>query len=429
MYVDSTRASGCHRVVCAIGDRARGQGARCGGYLASTIVALALLLGSWLPPPAHAHAPEQSYIFLRMLEGGIEGYFEVTVADLNKALELGFPGDGSATAVDVESRLEPIVAYLLDKVSFAPNGTPSQIEITGHDLLTVSFAQFAVIKFRLSPVPESLQYVDVEYGVLLDEVPNHRGLLVIAENWKSGTFDNESQVSLVFGPSDRTHRLDLSSSTVWSGFRAFVGLGAHHIWIGIDHILFLVALLLPSVVRRGADGWEAVERPRTALYDLVKIVTLFTVAHSITLVLAALGYIDVPSRVVESIIAFSIAVAAVNIIYPIFRGRIGWIVFGFGLFHGLGFASVLGEMGVPGQYVPITLLGFNVGVELGQLAIVCLVFPALYLLRGTWLYRRAALTAGPAALIAIAMYWFTERAFEVDLPAGAILNSVVAAVL
>ena len=128
----------------------------------------------------------------------------------------------------------------------------------------------------------------------------------------------------------------------------------------------------------------------------------------------------------ESIIAFSIAVAALNIIVPIFRDRIWLVVFAFGLFHGFGFASVLGEYGIPSNYIVHSLLGFNIGVELGQVAIVCALFPILYL-RGRELYTVVILRGGAAILILVSMYWFTERAFLVDLPAGAIVNSVIGA--
>ena len=155
---------------------------------------------------------------------------------------------------------------------------------------------------------------------------------------------------------------------------------------------------------------------------------LFTLAHSLTLGGAALGWVELPSRLVESIIALSIAIAAADLIVPIFGRKILVVVFVFGLFHGFGFASVLALMNIPSSYLPLTLLGFNVGVELGQLVIVCALFPLLYVLRTTVLYRRYLVTLGATGLIAVSLYWFTERAFEVDLPAGEWLNNLVALV-
>jgi hypothetical protein len=128
---------------------------------------------------------------------------------------------------------------------------------------------------------------------------------------------------------------------------------------------------------------------------------------------------------VESIIALSIAIAAAEVLYPIFRGRIWIVVFVFGLFHGFGFATVLGELGIPPKYVVHSLLGFNIGVEIGQVAIVCIVFPLLYLFRNWWLYRGLVLRYGSLLLIAISLYWLIERGFGIDLPAGAMLNATI----
>jgi len=110
---------------------------------------------------------------------------------------------------------------------------------------------------------------------------------------------------------------------------------------------------------------------------ILKIVTLFTIAHSITLSLAALGYIQLESRIVESLIAFSIGLAALHNIYPIVNKGEGLITFLFGLFHGMGFASVLGEKGIEGEYLAVSLFGFNVGVEIGQILIVCAILSLL----------------------------------------------------
>jgi hypothetical protein len=135
--------------------------------------------------------------------------------------------------------------------------------------------------------------------------------------------------------------------------------------------------------------------------------------------------VSLSDRLVESVIAISIAIAALHIFVPVFRGGLWWVVFAFGLFHGFGFASVLGEIGIPDKYLVHSLLGFNIGVELGQVAIVMAVFPVLFLLRNTLLYNRLLMPAAAAALIMVSLYWFTERAFEVDLPAGAIMNSII----
>ncbi len=199
-------------------------------------------------------------------------------------------------------------------------------------------------------------------------------------------------------------------------FAAYVQQGVWHIWSGYDHILFLMALLLPAVLLRVDGRWMPVTTFRAALIAVVKTVTAFTVAHSITLTLAALGYIQIPSRLVESVIAASVLIAALNNVVPLFKIDRTWLMaFAFGLVHGLGFANVLFALGLPKQTLLLALVGFNVGVELGQLAIVAVFLPTAFYLRGTTLYGRAVMQAGSAAIMLMAAVWFVERAFAVEL--------------
>jgi hypothetical protein len=144
-------------------------------------------------------------------------------------------------------------------------------------------------------------------------------------------------------------------------------------------------------------------------------VTFFTIAHTITLSLAALGVVTLPGYLVESLIALSIALAALHNIRPLLKNDGVIIAFVFGLFHGFGFASVLGDVGLRGEYMVLSLLGFNLGVELAQVLIICLAFPVLALLRKTALYRYL-LFGGSIILIVIATYWFIERMFDIDIP-------------
>src|SRR4030095_16766062 len=186
--------------------------------------------------------------------------------------------------------------------------------------------------------------------------------------------------------------------------------GVWHIWIGFDHILFLLSLLVPAV-HHYADAPR--RTMRDASLDVVKTVTAFTVAHSITLALAALGLIELPSRLVESAIAASVLVAALNNLVPVVTRRIWSIAFAFGLIHGLGFANVLKDFGLPSTGLVRALFAFNVGVELGQLAIVLLFLPLAYGMREKWLYRVGVLRGGSCAIALIATVWLLESAARV----------------
>jgi hypothetical protein len=381
-----------------------------------------------LPAGAQAHDLGQSYIFLTVAEESVSGRFEITISDLNKALGIALETDHSLIASDFEPYIEPAKAYLAERILVAADGTPAQLIFGEVALQETTKAQYMAINFDFGASTNSAQTIDFVYTVLFDVDPDHRGFVVVENNWKAGTFNNEAVISLIFDPGTTTGRLDLSASTVLHGFWEMTKLGVHHIWVGIDHIMFLLALLLPSVVLREQRQWRASESFRYSLIYVVKIVTLFTVAHTITLSAATLGAITISSRVVESVIAISIAIAAADVLWPIFRGHIWWVVFAFGLFHGMGFATVLSEIGVPPAYMMHSLLAFNIGVELGQLAIVAAVFPLLYLMRRGWFYQRVALPIAAGSLIVVSIYWFVERGFLIDLPAGEYANWIVSKV-
>lgn len=387
--------------------------------------AIVALLALWMPIQANAHALGQSYVFLNILESSVTGRVEIPISDVNRLVNANLATDGSVEKEQLAPHANAIASYVKRRVHFSPDGTPAPLRIIGQQLFSTSFAQFVLVEFEIEGLTELPRTIDVDYGIVGDLDSDHRSMLVIENNWRTGTFNNEANVSLTFTPDDHRKTLDLSSSSLWRGFMGMIEIGAHHIAIGIDHILFIVALLLPSVMRRESREWEPVPGFRDAFLNLVKIVTIFTVAHSITLSLASLGIVQVSSRVVESIIAASIILVALDIVIPLFGRRIWLVVFAFGLFHGFGFASVLADMGINAGFTTLTLLGFNIGVELGQLMVVGVLFPVLFLLRRAWAYAHIGLPYGATALMLVASYWFVERAFEVDLPAGALLNSVM----
>lgn len=387
-----------------------------------------------VPSLLNAHAPDQSYLYLSIYQDRITGTVEITMNDLNKALDLGIDEELYKPKTDDDKVETPfpqelmvhwprIQQYILERVQISsPQFGNHQISFTEPTIMPLFMGVFVKSNFNLSKsnvIPEDL---DISYNVLFDKDAIHRGLMVIAHNWKAGIINNEAMSSLIFTPDDTKQQLSLSDASMWKGFVALVKLGMWHIYIGLDHILFLVALMLPAVVRRRNDdeltsfqnAWKPVDRFKSAFFYILKIVTLFTIAHSITLSLAATGVINLPSRIVESIIALSIGLAAYLNMKPLFNKSESLIAFAFGLFHGLGFASVLGEKGLEGEYMVLSLLGFNVGVELGQVLIICAIFPILYFIRRSKYYPYI-IYYGSILLIAIALFWFVERFFEIDL--------------
>jgi hypothetical protein len=225
------------------------------------------------------------------------------------------------------------------------------------------------------------------------------------------TFDGDETpcVVRIIGPDHPQRTFELAGHSRWAAFRDYLRHGIWHIWIGYDHILFLLALLLPAVLSVCNGVWTGQARFGRVVQDVVAVVTSFTIAHSITLTLAALGLVRVPAIWIESAIAISVMLAALNNIVPLVERRRWALGFAFGLIHGFGFASVLGELGLPQDARLFALVAFNLGVEVGQLAIVGIALPLAFALRHTTLYRSGVRIAGSAGVAALAAIWFFQR--------------------
>lgn len=374
-------------------------------------VLLLLSLTFTLAGVAQAHRLGESYIFLDVAENALSGRFEIRLDDLNKTFSLDANGDGEVSDQEYDVRSAEVQSYAQSRLRFYHNEREHPVTVVGSKWHDYGIAKFALIEFEvpsLKPVP--LQ-VEVEYDYLFDGFENsHRALLVIENNPRTGAVENETQVSLIFSPGEKRQLLHLDATPWEKVLHDFIKHGIWHIWIGFDHILFIISLLLPAVmilnVRR---KWEPVGDFKSALLFVVKVITLFTIAHSVTLSLSALDIIKLPVRLVEAVIAASIIVVALNNIFPLFNRRIWIVVFVFGLFHGLGFANVLAPLGAERNSLLTALIGFNLGVEIGQLAIIAAVFPLLYICRKWRYYQPVVLTFGSLVLIAIASFWLVER--------------------
>src|SRR5262249_7258357 len=160
---------------------------------------------------------------------------------------------------------------------------------------------------------------------------------------------------------------------------------------------------------RRNGNWEPIGTAKPVVKNILEIVTAFTVAHSITLTLAATGTVQLSTRFIEPAIAASVIIAALNNLVPMFPER-GWLAaLGFGLLHGFGFANALSDLGLHQEQLALTLFGFNLGVELGQLAIVAIFLPPALTLRRLLLYPRLVLQFGSGTIVVIAASWFAER--------------------
>lgn len=343
--------------------------------------------------PAWAHKPSDSYLTLKADGERIDAQWDIALRDLDNALKLD-DGDGQLTWDEVRSRHDEIAAYALSRLKLETRAGTCVPVMTGQLVDQHSDGAYTVLRFIVQ-CPQAVDRLALDYRLFADLDPQHRGLVQLAGAGK--------QKNVILGGEQPRQDVLLSEGGWFGNMVDYVKHGAWHIWIGYDHILFLITLLLPAVLMTGVVA------------DVLKVVTAFTIAHSITLSLAALGVVALPSRWVESAIAASVAIAALNNLVPVMKGRRWVAAFAFGLLHGFGFASVLADLGLPAGAMAASLFGFNLGVELGQLAIVAVFLPVAYVVRSTWFYRKVVYSGGSVAALVLALAWFTERAFDLSL--------------
>ena len=367
-------------------------------------IALALALAG--VAPAHAHKPSDSYLALTVAEDKISGQWDIALRDLDFAIGLDADGNGEITWGEVRVKHAEIAAYALARLAVRSDGAPCTIESGAQLIDDHTDGAYTVLPLTLR-CPGAPAQLTIDYTLFADLDPQHRGLLNLQALGLTR--------AAVLGPQAQTQTFELKSVSRWSQFIDYGREGVWHIWIGFDHILFLLALLLPAVLIWRGARWQPVETFREAFMGVFKIVTAFTVAHSITLSLATLGFVSLPSRWVESAIAASVVLAALNNVWPVFHGRRWTVAFAFGLIHGFGFASVLADLGLPREALALALVGFNLGVEGGQLAIVAVFLPLAFALRRSTFYRRAVMIGGSLLIATLAGIWLVERVFEVKL--------------
>lgn len=365
------------------------------------LIAVALLLSAW-PLPTLAHKASDAYLqFSRNAAGGTHLRWDIALRDLDVVLPLDADGDGNLRWGEIRKALPTIDRYAVAHLRWPDGCVPTE---PTHALEHRNDGAYVVLQMDAAcPLTPGFT---VAYTLFADVDPTHRGLVTIALG--GGTplvqlFDPGRPASV--GSTGRAAAPASASPLLPS----FIAEGVHHILTGYDHVLFLLCLLLPAVVRRKVGRWVAVASWAEAFTPVLGVVTLFTLAHSITLALAAFGWISLSPAFIESAIAATIMVAAADNLRPVF-GRLRYaITFAFGLIHGFGFAGALREVNLPPLQFAWALLKFNLGIEIGQLAIVAVIVPLLFAARRWTGFPRWIVRGGSVVALMLAGIWLLER--------------------
>ena len=387
-------------------------------------------MSAWLAVgPLLAHRPSDGWLQLTVTNRSVTLQLDLALKDLEGVLELEANHERDLSWAELRRREPGLNEYITRHLTLT--NANERLTLVPEPLRLVSHEEVLCASlFFTAEAKHPLDQLTLTYRCLFELDSQHRALVqaawagatvagvgtpgatnaLIAEHFTGLLSPREPSVTFV-GPAASPGR----AATRPTGLLPFFQDGVHHIWTGYDHLLFLAALLLPSVLWRDASGW----RPRDGFWECVKavlqVVTAFTVAHSMTLALAAFGLARPPSRFIESAIAASVLYAAVGNLWSPFAVRqTNWrrrvtVPFVFGLIHGFGFANVLGELGLSGRALVGPLIGFNLGVEAGQLAAVGVFVPVAFAGRKTWFYRAGVLPFGSAIIALIATAWLVDR--------------------
>ena len=376
-------------------------------------VALALTLLAWLcacvtATPAAAHLMPNSVINLDF------GSQTVTAEILMPLNELSY-ATGRRFSLRAGPRLGAdrgfLAAYVLGHLSIqAPDHRPWGVKLSDLRVVSDAWGTDLRAEVQLTPPPGApSRLFDLRYDAIIDRVTNHFVLVFAHSDFRTGTFSSQPEmIGGLQAPVFSAH-IDRGQGSAWRGFASAMRLGMRHIAEGHDHLLFLIALILPAPLVARGRIWGGFGGVRHTAKGLIGVVSAFTVGHSITLIGGAFFGWKPPSQPVEIGIALSIFISSIHAWRPIFRGREALIAGGFGLVHGLAFATVIANFGLEPLQKAQSILGFNLGIELIQLAVVASVLPSLIVLARLPSY--AWLRSGGALLAAVAsLAWIAERA-------------------
>ena len=397
----------------------------------SVVALLLVLLFAGMPGGVLAHEVPPSIVMLDIGRSAIDVELQLPSSELGSALTLPLASSSGTLVSQHRARIEQYVqdgfqihardgrAYRLHIESLGTKAT-NNANWTSNDWL--------VMRGKLeAPSGVSTEVFALDDQLILQRVVSHQALIYVRRDVRNGLVGDKPMLISTAGFGDTHITVDGSDGSWWQGLRRLFTMGMRHIAEGPDHLLFLLALLLPSPLVARAGRWEDGKNSGkdsgksggksigASIRTIVSVVTGFTLGHSISLALAAAGWVEVPTRLVELLIAVSILVSCAHAWRPLFAGKEVWIASAFGLVHGLAFAEVLAGLDFDTTTLVLSLVGFNLGIEAMQLLVIAATLPLMLLLSMTPRYAGVRI-AGAGFAAACAVGWVLERAFGLSNP-------------
>lgn len=392
----------------------------------------ALACGIFAPTNSYAHQQPSTIVLLDINSEQVAMELQIPLTEL----ELAFGDNVTQNTDTLVARSETqLKNYLLAHVRPTTAGNQSWT-VTVNDLKVGEAEQTASGQYQeiiahlvlTPPAGADARNFVLNYDVVLHQVVTHVAFVSLRSDWAAGKTGGEPHALGVIAVDTGTTqisplKINLEAGGAWRGFKGMVASGMHHIREGTDHLLFLLVLLLPAPLLVRNKQWGDFGGTKYSLVRLLKIVTAFTVGHSVTLLAGALGWLRLPQQPVEVLIAVSILVSAIHAVRPIFPGKEMFVAAGFGLIHGLAFAAILTDLNLGAGQMALSILGFNVGIELMQLFVIAVTVPWLILIALTPAYKWVRITGATLAAIA-AVAWIVERVSGTPNSVGGFVQNI-----
>ena len=363
------------------------------------------------------HPMPHSVFILNIKSAGIEAELKLPLKELQFAVPFDVTNN---TPTLIQNHSAELTAYILAHLHpRSVGGEEWNVALKKFSLseteqtATGKYQELTASLWLQTPKGESVRHFNLFYDGIVHQLVTHKIFVSINQDWQNGQLHgNENDVAIIeMGfPENIVHPIEINidEGSAWKGFRAMVHLGIEHIAEGTDHLLFLLVLLLPATLVVRKRRWAEFGGTKYSLIRLLKIATAFTIGHSVSLLLGAMKWVVLPQQPVEVAIAITILITAVHAMRPLFFRKEILVATGFGLIHGLAFATVLARLNLEAGKMALSILGFNVGIELMQLFVILLTVPWLIIMSSHPAYKYFR-TAGASVAMLAAFAWLVER--------------------